>query len=72
MSTTMPSGSRSRRPELDVDDIGRAVQPLRGPEHVAAKAVGDHHVIADRDAVHQLASLTSVTYLLTQSFGLMN
>ncbi len=39
-------------PELDVDDVGRAVQPLRGAEHLSAKAVGDHHVIADGDAVH--------------------
>ena len=30
-------GIELRPPELDVDDVGGAVQPLRGPEHVARK-----------------------------------
>ena len=29
-----------------------AVQPLRGPEHVPAKAVGDHDVVTDGHAEH--------------------
>jgi hypothetical protein len=28
------------------------VQALRGPEHLAAEAVGDHHVIAHGHAEH--------------------
>ena len=38
--------------ELDVDDVGRAVQLLRGAEHLALEAVRDHEVVADRDAEH--------------------
>ena len=45
-----------RRAALDADgiviDIGMATEALRGPEHLAAQAVGDHHVVADRDAEH--------------------
>ena len=41
-----------RAPERGVDDVGRAMEALRRPEHVAAEAVGDHHVIADGDAEH--------------------
>src|SRR5262245_13599127 len=40
-------------PELEIDDVGGAVQALRGTERLAREAVGDHDVIADRDAVHQ-------------------
>jgi hypothetical protein len=32
------------------------VETLRGPEHLATEAVGDHHVIADRHAEHGLSS----------------
>ena len=42
-----------RAPERRVDDVRRAVQPLRGAEHLAAEAVGDHHVVADGHAEHQ-------------------
>ena len=45
-------GVESRPPERRVDDVGRAVQALRGSEHLAAEAVGDHHVIADGHAEH--------------------
>jgi hypothetical protein len=48
-------GVERRAPERGVDDVGRPVQPLRRPEHLAAEAVGDHHVIADGDAEHELA-----------------
>ena len=45
-------GVEGGAPEGGVDDVRRAVQALRGPEHVAAEAVGDHHVIADGHAEH--------------------
>ena len=54
MSTTMPSASSVRAAERRVDDERRAVQPLRRPEHLAAEAVGDHHVVADGHAEHGL------------------
>ena len=38
--------------ERGIDDVGRAVQLLRWSEHLAAKTVGDHDVIADRHAEH--------------------
>jgi hypothetical protein len=44
----------SRAPERGVDDVRRSVQALRRPEHLAAEAVGDHHVIADGHAEHDL------------------
>ena len=44
-------------PELDVDDVGGAVQALRRAEHLAAQAVGDHHVVAHADGEHRLAPL---------------
>ena len=53
MSTTIPSASSSGPRERRVDDVRRAVQPLRRPEHLAAKAVGDHHVVADGHGEHQ-------------------
>jgi hypothetical protein len=37
-------------PEGGVHQERRSVQALRGPEDVAAEAVGDHDVIADGDA----------------------
>src|SRR5689334_24745463 len=43
--------------ELHVDDVGRAVQVLRGSEHLSLEAVSDHEVIADRDAEHPRSSL---------------
>ena len=47
-------GVQRRPPERRVDDERRAVQALRRPEHLAAEAVGDHHVIADGHAEHGL------------------
>ena len=47
-------GVEGRAPECGVDDVRRAVQALRGPEHLAAEAVGDHHVIAYGHAEHDL------------------
>ena len=47
-------GVEGRAPERGVDDVRRAVQALRGPEHLAAEAVGDHHVIAYGHAEHVL------------------
>jgi hypothetical protein len=42
-----------RRPsELNVDDVGGTVQPLRGPERFFPKTVRDHDVPAYADAVH--------------------
>jgi len=38
-----------RRAQLEVDDVRRAMQPLRGPERVAVEAMGDHEVIANAD-----------------------
>ena len=38
--------------KFDIDHVGRAVQSLRGAEHLAGKAVGDHHVIANTDRIH--------------------
>jgi hypothetical protein len=43
-----------RATEGGVDDVRRAVQALRRPEHLPAQAVGDHHVVADRHAEHAL------------------
>src|SRR5690606_14136038 len=40
--------------ELDVDDVRRAVQPLRGAEDLALEAVSDHQMIAYGDGVHPL------------------
>ena len=37
--------------ELDVHHVGGAVQPLRGAEHRAAEAVGDHEVVPHANAV---------------------
>ena len=45
-------GVEIRAPEGRIDDVRRAVEPLRGPECLAAQAVGDHHVIADGHAEH--------------------
>ena len=56
MSTTMPLASRSRSPELDVDDVRGAVQALGRPEDVARQAVGNHHVPADGHAVHAVST----------------
>ncbi len=39
--------------KLDIHDVGRTVQLARGAEHLAAKAVGNHHVTADGDAIHR-------------------
>ena len=47
-------GVEVRTPERGVDDVRRAVQALRRSEYIAAEAVGDHHVIADGDAEHDL------------------
>jgi hypothetical protein len=38
--------------ESDIDDQGRAMQPLRRTEQFAAKTMGDHDVIADLDGIH--------------------
>ncbi len=45
-------GVEVRAPERGVDDVGRAVEPLRGPERLASQAVGDQHVVADGHAEH--------------------
>ena len=50
----MPSGVEVAAPEGRIDHVRRAVQPLRGPEHLAAETVGDHHVVADGHAEHRL------------------
>src|SRR5207302_3395520 len=42
--------------KLGVDDVRGAVQLLCGTEHLSAKAVRDHHVTADRHAVHRRRS----------------
>ncbi len=42
------------RHERGVDDEGRPVQPLRGTEHLAAKRMGDHDVMADFDGEHEV------------------
>ena len=47
-------GVEGGAPERGVDDVRRAVQTLRRPEHLAAEAVGDHHVVADGHAEHDL------------------
>ena len=39
-------------PELHVDDVGGAVQPLGRAEHLTGEAVGDHEVVADGHAEH--------------------
>ena len=39
-----------------VDDEGRAVQTLRGPEQLPAKTMRDHDVVANLDGVHAGAS----------------
>ena len=52
-------GVERRPPERRVDDVRRAVQPLRRSEDLAAEAVGDHHVVADGHAEHA-ASLLAV------------
>ena len=54
MSTTRPSSSSSARRNAGVDDVRRAVQPLRRTEDLAGEAVRDHHVVADRHAEHRL------------------
>ena len=41
-----------RGPHRGVDDVGRPVQPLGRAEHLAAQAVGHHHVVADGHAEH--------------------
>ena len=38
--------------ELDIDDVGGAVQALRRPEHLAVEAMRDHHVVANADGEH--------------------
>ncbi len=38
--------------KLDIHHVGSAVQALSGAEDIAVQAVGDHHVSADRHAVH--------------------
>src|SRR5215207_3438685 len=38
--------------ELEIDDEGGSVQPLRRPEHLALEAVRDHDVLAHPDAEH--------------------
>ena len=68
MSTTMSSASSSRPPERRVDDVRRAVQPLRRAEHLAPEAVGDHHVVADGHAEHR-SLLSSVGDDVWQSAG---
>ena len=40
--------------ECGVHEVRGAVQTLRGPEHLAAEAVGDHHVITNGHAEHEL------------------
>ena len=45
-------GVEGGAPERGVDDVSRAMQALGGTEHLAAEAVGDHHVIADSHAEH--------------------
>jgi hypothetical protein len=45
-------GVESRAPERGVDDVRRAVQALRRPEHLTPKTVGDHHVVAYGHAEH--------------------
>ena len=52
-----PVGVECRAPERRVDDVRRAVQTLRRPEDLAAETVGDHHVVADGHAEHELLSL---------------
>ena len=47
-----PVRAEGAAPEGRVDDVRRAVQPLGRSEHVAAKAVGDHDVVADGHAEH--------------------
>ena len=44
-------------PERRIDDVGRAVKVLRGPEHLAAEAVRDHHVVAHCHTEHGVTSL---------------
>ncbi len=39
-------------PERRVDDVGRAMEPLRRPEGLAPQAVGDQHVVPDGHAEH--------------------
>jgi hypothetical protein len=48
-----PVGVEFCAPERGVDDVGGAVQALGRPEHLAAQAVRDHHVVADGDAIHR-------------------
>ncbi len=55
-------GVERRRAEGRVDDERRAVQPLRGTEHLAREAVGDHDVVAHRDGVGHAASLQSIVW----------
>ena len=45
-------GVQAAPAERRVDDVRRAVQPLRRSEDLAAEAVGDHHVVADGHAEH--------------------
>ena len=44
---------RSRPPKRGIDDVGGAVQALRGSEGLAAQTVGDHHVVPDGHAEHR-------------------
>jgi hypothetical protein len=39
-------------PELQVDDVGRPMQALRGTEELAAEAVRNHHVTSNADTEH--------------------
>ena len=39
---------------LEIDHVGGAVHALRRPERIAAEAVGNHEVVADRDGVHRV------------------
>src|SRR5262249_54489067 len=49
--------------ELDVDDVGGTVQPLRGSEDGTVEAVSNHHVIANAECVHLNPRLTLVNAL---------
>src|SRR5262249_2148232 len=39
--------------KLDIDHVGRAVQPLCGAKDGTAKTVGNHHVVTNAECVHR-------------------
>src|SRR5207248_955074 len=53
--------------KLDVDHVGRSMKALGRTKHGASKAVGDHHVTANRDAVHVNTLCGDTTYRTTPS-----